>query len=1069
MQACGAADLPEKDRPPFGAGDPYWFLDNAHSQLAAARTLAGVPGKGEQVRIAHLDTGIDFAHKSIPEYVRKDLAWNFVEPKRKNDVQDTTSGALSNAGHGTGTIGILAGRRIDGTALGGAANLEVIPIRVANSVVLFKNQTIAQALDYVHRLNQHAASSVQVVTMSMGGLASRAWADAVNALYEQGVFIVTAAGNNIGGFPTHLLVYPARFGRVVAACGVMANGHRYDAPGIRDMGGNYGPPSQMASAMAAYTPNIPWPRLGCPEVIDLNGAGTSAATPQIAAAAALWIQQHRSAWQKYPKGWMRVEAVRRALFDAAQSSDGEFFGHGLLRAEKALQQKPAAPNQLQMTESDSVRFAAWRVLTGLGAMAAPGDAMFELEAVQVSQRSNTVAALLEAQANAGEPSPAEHRAVLEAVREEPGISKALRARLDDVLGAPRRRSLSTPPLSPAVSNALLAHALAPPVKPRTSRRLQIFAFDPSLGTRLSTLAINEAIVDVPRDPKLAPGPADEYVEVVDIDPASGCAYAPVDLDAPALLEESGLRPSEGSPQFHQQMVYAVSRRTIDRFEQALGRPPLWASRLVWNGGKAKEYFIRRLRMYPHALREANAYYSPDRKAILFGYFTASRQSPGDSLPGGTVFTCLSHDIIAHETTHALLDGLHPRFREATNPDVLAFHEAFSDIVALFQHFTMPEALRHQVAKTRGELAKQNLLGELAQQFGQALGGHGALRSAIGTVNRKTNTWEPLVPDGGEYERHTEPHDRGAILVAAVFDAFLQIYEARTKPLLLLATGGTGLLPPGAISPVLVEALAEEASKVAGQVLNICIRALDYCPPVDITFGEYLRALVTADQDLVPDDKRTYRVAFISAFRSRGIYPEGVRTLSVDSLPWERLAYQPSSWKKIMEGMDGFWNIDVDRRVAFEASRKNAAKLQRWLMNSVSGEELALFGLVRAKNAQTAATLAGRPGTYSPLEVHSVRPSRRIGPAGQVLSRVIVEITQKWVESASGQKFRGGCTLIVDPASGAIEYLVRKRVGHELRIAEQRAFIGEMSLRSSTDPYWDGGRQKQEPFALLHQA
>ena len=32
--------------------------------------------------------------------------------------------------------------------------------------------------------------------------------------------------------------------------------------------------------------------------------------------------------------------------------------------------------------------------------------------------------------------------------------------------------------------------------------------------------------------------------------------------------------------------------------------------------------MRRLRIYAHALRERNAYYSPDKKALLFGYFPA---------------------------------------------------------------------------------------------------------------------------------------------------------------------------------------------------------------------------------------------------------------------------------------------------------------------------------------------------------------------------------------------------------------------------------------------------------------
>jgi Zn-dependent metalloprotease len=81
-----------------------------------------------------------------------------------------------------------------------------------------------------------------------------------------------------------------------------------------------------------------------------------------------------------------------------------------------------------------------------------------------------------------------------------------------------------------------------------------------------------------------------------------------------------------------------------------------------------------------------------------------------------VFTCLSHDIIAHETTHALLDGVHPFFGEPSNMDVLALHEAFADIVALFQHFSHPQVLRHQIARTRGDLSSTNLLAELAQQF-----------------------------------------------------------------------------------------------------------------------------------------------------------------------------------------------------------------------------------------------------------------------------------------------------------------------------------------------------------------
>ena len=67
-------------------------------------------------------------------------------------------------------------------------------------------------------------------------------------------------------------------------------------------------------------------------------------------------------------------------------------------------------------------------------------------------------------------------------------------------------------------------------------------------------------------------------------------------------------------------------------------------------------------------------------------------------------------------THALLDGLHRRYEEASNPDVLAFHEGFADIVALFQHFTMPELVRFEIDRARGDLLKDGLLVLLCQNF-----------------------------------------------------------------------------------------------------------------------------------------------------------------------------------------------------------------------------------------------------------------------------------------------------------------------------------------------------------------
>ena len=215
--------------------------------------------------------------------------------------------------------------------------------------------------------------------------------------------------------------------------------------------------------------------------------------------------------------------------------------------------------------------------------------------------------------------------------------------------------------------------------------------------------------------------------------------------------------------------------------------------------KGADAYVQRLRIYPHALREENAYYSSDKMALLFGYFRARGEDTAQTLPGSQVFCALSNDIIAHETTHALLDGLHPRFQEETNPDVLAFHEAFADIVALFQHFTIPEAVLHQIRHTRGDLEQENLLGQLAVQFGFASGMHGALRSAIGATDPNTGQWSKAKPTREDYTASDEPHARGAVLVSAVFAAFVTIYRARSADLIRLATNGTGVLPAGEIS------------------------------------------------------------------------------------------------------------------------------------------------------------------------------------------------------------------------------------------------------------------------------
>ena len=364
--------------------------------------------------------------------------------------------------------------------------------------------------------------------------------------------------------------------------------------------------------------------------------------------------------------------------------------------------------------------------------------------------------------------------------------------------------------------------------------------------------------------------AGSRLEVVDVD-ASGSTpvwLRPVNLDDANIAMQLGLEPTESDPQFHQQMVYAVAMRTLEQFDRAFGR-------VVYFKGR------RRLRLVPHAFRGGNAFYHPKLRAVLFGYFRASKDAPGENLPGQVIFTCLSHDIIAHEVTHAVVDRLRPYFNTATNPHVRAFHEGFADIVAVFQRLTFRDLVQRELQNSGADLRKSDLLFKIAAQFGEGLGSGKALRTGL---NDKTTIQDV-----------SEEHALGNVLVAALLDAFFTTFNSRSADLIRIATGGTGVLPPGSLHPDLVRRLAGECIRVAQSVLTMCIRAFDYLPPANVTFGSFLRALVTADWELNPLDELGLRASVIEACRTRGIFAAEAGSLAVNALLLD--VASDDEWKK----------------------------------------------------------------------------------------------------------------------------------------------------------------------------
>ena len=465
--------------------------------------------------------------------------------------------------------------------------------------------------------------------------------------------------------------------------------------------------------------------------------------------------------------------------------------------------------------------------------------------------------------------------------------------------------------------------------PLHTRKLTIIAQDPSIKVKGKILRTE---VEIPAE-ELQPGPWGYRVQIVDYDSSTETLYKP--LEYPPLDSTNGdpfKRASDAKllsdPNFHAQNVYAIAMRILARFEFALGR------RVSWN------LYGHQIKIAPHAFAEANAFYSEADEALMFGYF------PGSD---GMVYSCLSHDIVAHETTHALLDGLRDRYTDPSSPEQAGFHEGFADIVALLSVFSLTSVVEtlidlgtkrrdpNRIAKeylTLEALRESMLLG-LAKEMGQEL------TAVRGSVLRRSVNLEPS-RDYIKDKEFEEPHRRGEILVAAVLNAFLSVWVKRLEA--LVAPGG---LDRGRV--------VEEGATIADYLLTMVIRALDYAPPVNLEFCDFLSAVLTSDREINPNDtKYKFRETLLKSFLSYGIKPKSAGTAS-----------DPGIWPS-PEG-----NIS-NERIRFESLQRDRDEVFRFIWDN--REALELYDKAFSR-------------------VLSVRPCLRIGPDGFALRETVAEYVQ----------------------------------------------------------------------------
>lgn len=520
-----------------------------------------------------------------------------------------------------------------------------------------------------------------------------------------------------------------------------------------------------------------------------------------------------------------------------------------------------------------------------------------------------------------------------------------------------------------------------------TREFTIIGQDPAVRNRSGKIV--RARIAVPAE-RLDPGPRGYRVSVVDYDCTHDVLYEPADLDRIGAGRDPYAKADDDrllrDPGFHAQQAYVLVMHTLARFEAALGRHVSWSFD-----------YGHELQVAPHAFREANAYYSERNQGLLFGYFPGRRNH--------TIYACLSHDVVVHETSHALLDGLRDRYTDPSLADQAAFHEGFADLVALLSVFSitsvLEELLRRSAAKTARyrvdeEWLRKSALFGLAEQMGQELQEHRgkALRNSLDIKPARD-----LIA-GAEFQ---EPHRRGEVLVAAMLTALVRTWAERLR-FLGIESGRRGDLRA-------VRRIAEEGAAAAAYLLTLAIRALDYAPPIDVLFGDYLSAILTADSEVSPEERRfKFRKELLRSFSRYGITPASDADASG---LWQPPQADPhiKNKKPLVYG-----------RVHFESLRQDRDEVFRFLW-------------------ENRATLGLYPDTYT--RVMSVRPCVRVAPDGFVLRETVAEWEQmidvrsadlkrlglrapKGMAPRTPIRLQGGGTLIFDEF-GKLKFSIHKRL------------------------------------------
>ncbi|MBI5102714.1 MAG: hypothetical protein HZB33_12900 [Nitrospirae bacterium] len=212
----------------------------------------------------------------------------------------------------------------------------------------------------------------------------------------------------------------------------------------------------------------------------------------------------------------------------------------------------------------------------------------------------------------------------------------------------------------------------------------------------------------------------------------------------------------GTDAFDAVHTFAVVRQTLTMCQRA-GASGSAAAQMPWQWNSAT--VPDPLNVFAHGLPDVmNAFYSRGEKALKFGDFIR----PGSS-PAERIYTCRSFDIVAHETGHAILDGLKPGWLLSGNPPQTGgLHESFGDLVAIFLALSQFDQVEAAIAQTKANLHDKTFLSDMAEQFGLALGRPNGLRNADNDLKLS--------------EAGTEVHAISQVFTGAIYDILSDIFS-----------------------------------------------------------------------------------------------------------------------------------------------------------------------------------------------------------------------------------------------------------------------------------------------------